>query len=314
MLSLSTCWNSHRHTDGRALALEARELGFEWIEVSHGTKISLLPGLLEAVRAGEIKVTSIHNFCPPPVEVMIDAPDVIEVTASKEWERTRWLSLTRKSIEMAARFDCSRLVVHLGSVSMRSITARLEALAAAGSLYSRDYSDLKLKLVRLRARGSAAHLDRVRAALDEILPLCEEHGVSLGIETRSHYEQVPNQKELLFLLEHYKDCPWIGAWHDFGHVQRQANLALLDHEQFLREIAPRIIGCHIHDVQWPARDHRPPLSTGGVDLPRLLPLLPPGIPMVWEVSLSQKQDSVEAAMEAWRQRFGGLGHAPSVLL
>ena len=43
---------------------EIRELGFEHVELSHGTRISLLPGILEAVDAGEIRVSSLHNFCP----------------------------------------------------------------------------------------------------------------------------------------------------------------------------------------------------------------------------------------------------------
>src|ERR1700757_3640615 len=64
MYSLSTCWNSHRHTDGRAMLREVRDLGFEYAELSHGTRISLVPGILEAVEAGEIKISTLHNFCP----------------------------------------------------------------------------------------------------------------------------------------------------------------------------------------------------------------------------------------------------------
>ena len=32
MYSFSTCWNSHRHTDGRAMLEEIRDLGFEYAE------------------------------------------------------------------------------------------------------------------------------------------------------------------------------------------------------------------------------------------------------------------------------------------
>jgi sugar phosphate isomerase/epimerase len=298
-LSLSTCWNGHRHTDGHALALEARELGFEWIEVSHGAKISLLPSLLDAVNAGEIRVSSLHNFCPVPVEVTMDAPDIYEFTSAKEDERRRAINLTRKTIEMATRFGTDRVVIHLGSVPMPSITKQLEEMASAGHLYSRDYSDLKLKLVTQREQSSQLHLDRVRGALTALLPDCEKHGVKLGIETRSHYEQIPNQREMLTLLEEYRDCPWIGAWHDFGHVQRQANLALLDHELYLKQIAPRLIGCHVHDVQWPAKDHRAPLTTGGVALKKLLAHVSPDVPLIWEVSQGQKKEQVIESLKAW---------------
>lgn len=303
ILSLSTCWNSHRHTEGRDVAREARELGFEWIEISHGTKISLLPGLLSAVADGEIKVSSLHNFCPPPVEVMMDAPDVYEFTSDKTWERERAISLTKKTLEMAPRFGTDRVVIHLGSSRVQGLTKKLETMALNGQLYSRDYSDLKLKFVAEREKASVAALDRVRAALAQLLPVCEKEGVRLGVETRSHYEQVPTQREMLALLEEYKDCPWIGSWHDFGHVQRQANLALLDHQLYLGQISPRLLGCHMHDVGWPMKDHRAPLSTGGVAFDKLLPLIPAGVPLIWELSPGNKKPDVEEALRRWKERF-----------
>lgn len=280
-----------------------RDLGFEWIEISHGTKISLLPGLLDAVAAGEIKVSSLHNFCPPPVEVMMDAPDAYEFTSDKPWERERAILLTKKTLAMAARFGTDRVVVHLGCARVRSITEKLEALALGGQLYSRDYCNLKLKLVAQRKSASKLALDRVRAAFKELLPVCETEGVRMGIETRSHYEQVPNQREMQRLLEEYQDCPWIGTWHDFGHVQRQANLALLDHEIYLREIAPRLLGCHVHDVQWPMKDHRAPLSTGGVAMAELLPLVPAGVPLIWEMSPGNRRPDVVEALRRWKENF-----------
>ena len=46
MLAFSTCWNSQRHTDGYQMIEEIVELGFNTIEISHGLKISLLPGII----------------------------------------------------------------------------------------------------------------------------------------------------------------------------------------------------------------------------------------------------------------------------
>lgn len=307
MLSLSTSWSYPRHDDGRALAREARAAGFEWIEISHGTKISQLPGLLAAVEAREIKVSSLHNFCPAPVEVMIDAPDVYEFTSHRAVERERAISLTRKTIEMAERFRTSRIVLHLGSVPMKPITQRLEMMARAGELYSRDYCEWKLKLVAQREKVSAVYLQRAKDALEQLLPLCEAKQVQLGIETRSHYEQMPNEREMLILLEYFKDSPWIGAWHDFGHVQRQANLALTDHEQYLRSIASRLIGCHVHDVKWPMKDHRVPLTEAGVAFAQLLPWVPRGIPLVWELSPSQTSADIQDALPRWRTLEAGSG-------
>src|SRR5246127_2045949 len=98
MYSLSTCWNSHRHTDGRAMLREIRELGFEYAELSHGTRISLLPGIIEAVEAGEIKISSLHNFCPLPMGVNFSAPNLYKLSAEnpKEWESA--YRYTRKTV------------------------------------------------------------------------------------------------------------------------------------------------------------------------------------------------------------------------
>jgi sugar phosphate isomerase/epimerase len=304
MLSLSTCWNSHRHQEGGQIALEARALGFTHIEVSHGLKVSHLPGLLQAVSEQVIQVSSVHNFCPPPVEVMMDAPDAFEFTSHREGERIRALNLTESTLEMTARLGARRVVLHMGSVLMKPYTERLENLTLAGKIYSREYTKLKLEFVERRARHSQAYLDMARAALDELLPKCEQFQIVLGIETRSHYEQVPNEPEMFQLMDHYRDCPWIGFWHDFGHVQRKANLGLLNHAELLGRIAPRLLGCHVHDVEWPARDHRIPLTAGGVEFDTLLPLVPPGTPLVWELSPGQRRAHVQERLEEWRARYG----------
>lgn len=304
MLSLSTCWNSHRYHDGRELADEARALGFEFIEISHGTKVSLIPGLMQAYDSGVVRVSSVHNFCPSPVEVLIDAPDAYEFTSHRPFDRERAMRLSLRTIETAVRFGANRIVMHMGSVPLHGYTAKLEKMALAGEIYSRAYIDLKLKFVTAREKVSAFYLDRARAALNELLPVAEKAGVALAIETRSHYEQVPNEREMVALLTEFKDCPWLGAWHDFGHVQRKANLGLLDHAELLGTIAPKLIGCHVHDVEWPAKDHRVPLSTGGVKFDQLLPLVPQGIPLVWELSPSQRRAKVVEGLAAWRAKHG----------
>src|ERR1700710_792004 len=99
MYSFSTCWLSHRHTDGRAMLREIRDLGFEWCELSHGIRISLLPGIMEAVDAGEMKISSLHNFCPLPMGVMHAAPNIFLFSSPDERERDRAYRHSMKTIE-----------------------------------------------------------------------------------------------------------------------------------------------------------------------------------------------------------------------
>lgn len=64
MLVFSTCWNSHRHQDGEEMIDEILSLGFDHVELSHGIKLSLLPGIMRAVKAGKVQVAGVHNFSP----------------------------------------------------------------------------------------------------------------------------------------------------------------------------------------------------------------------------------------------------------
>lgn len=47
---------------------EILSLGFDHVELSHGIKLSLLPGIMRAVKAGKVQVAGVHNFFPAPID------------------------------------------------------------------------------------------------------------------------------------------------------------------------------------------------------------------------------------------------------
>lgn len=302
MLSFSTCWNSHRHSDGDALVDEILSMGFDTIEISHGLKVSLLPGIQKAIRAGKIKVSGVHNFCPSPVELMIDAPDAYEFTSHRERDRERAMQLSMKTIDFAAEVGARYVVMHLGSVPMGHYTEKLEDMVKEGLQLERKYTQTKLKFVKIRESLSRLYFGRAKEALKILSAYAAERGVPLGIESRSHYEQVPDEREMVELMKEFAG-PSVGYWHDFGHVQRKANLGLLDHYTWLERIRPWLIGCHFHDVIWPHRDHRVPFQ-GRVDFDRLLPLVPGHCPVVWEMSPRRKKADIMQALPEWKARYG----------
>lgn len=287
--------------DGEALVDEILALGFDTIEISHGLKITLLPGIRRAFIDGRVKVSGVHNFCPSPVEVMIDAPDCYEFTSHRPHERERALALTLKTLEFGAEFAASYAVLHLGTVPMAKISKDLTQMLAAGMQTTPEYVRRKLKLVKIRESLSRLYCGRSREALKTIAEAAEKAGVPVGIESRSSYEQVPTEREMRAIMEDFP-APWVGYWHDFGHVQLKANLGLLDHYEWLSTMAPRLLGCHLHDVVWPARDHRVPFQ-GSVEYDRLLPLVPPRKPIVWELSPSRKGEDIVMALEIWKSKY-----------
>ena len=302
MISFSTCWNSGRHTNGEEMLREIKgELGFSQIELGHGTRISLMPGIQKMYEAGEVTFTSLHNFCPLPVEVMHASPDCYKFSAGTSRERERAIKQTCQTIDFAQRLGAPYVVLHCGSVPMNPITDELLALAKKGQLFSRDYVQRKLKAVQKREETAPWHLERVRECLKRVVDYATEKNIRLGVEGRRGYEEMPNESELPALLDEL-DSRFVGYWHDFGHIQIKENLGFLNHEEWLRQIGSRAFGCHLQDVIWPGQDHQPPFA-GHVDLEKLVPLLPPTCLFVWEMSPRKTVEEIRRSVELWKARY-----------
>ncbi|MGI8966017.1 MAG: hypothetical protein ACR2H1_08025, partial [Limisphaerales bacterium] len=142
MYSVSSCWNSHRHTDGRAMLRELRDLGFEYAELSHGIRISLLPGILDAVEAGEIKISTLHNFCPLPMGVSHAAPNLYQFSSLDARERDSAFRHTLKTMETAARVKAPLVVLHMGSIEMKEYTEKLLELLSKGQKETEKFEKL----------------------------------------------------------------------------------------------------------------------------------------------------------------------------
>jgi len=304
MLAFSSCWNNSRHTDGESMIEEIVALGFSHIELSHGMSVAKVPGIRKAFKRGIFTCSGVHNFFPSPVEVMIDAPDAYEFTSHRPPERQRAMDLTFRTLELAAEFSAQYLVLHMGSVPLNphKWSRRLTAMVAEGRQTHPEYVKAKLEFVRKRERIGPLYYQRAQDALATIAERAATLGVKLAIESRSHYEDVPDEREMERLQDHFSDNPWVGYWHDFGHVQLKHNLGLLDHYEWLERIAPRIIGGHVHDVEWPARDHRVPFS-GTLDYAAILRFFPPDCPLVWELSPTREADDIREALSVWKEKF-----------
>ena len=304
MLAFSTCWNNSRHTDGEKMIEEIVDLGFSHIELSHGMTITKLPGIRNAFQRGLFVCAGVHNYFPAPVEVMIDAPDAYEFTSHRPFDRQRAMDMTLRTLDIAAEFGARYLVLHMGSVPMNpgKWTKPLTAMVAEGRGHDPAFVKHKLAFVRKREKTGPLYYHRAIEALERIAGHAATLGVKLAIESRSRFEDMPTEREMLALQNHFAGNPWVGYWHDFGHVQLKHNLGLLDHEEWLERIAPHLIGGHVHDVEWPARDHRVPFS-GTLDYAPLLKHFPTGCPLVWELSFSRQADEIRNALARWRSEF-----------
>lgn len=282
MYSLSTCWNSARHTDGRVMLREIRELGFGYAELSHGIRLSLVPGILDAVKAGEMKISTLHNFCPLPVGVMGPSPNLYEFSADRERDRQLAMKHTLTTLDFAARVGALLVVLHFGSIDLKDYTGKLKEFLERGKRGTREFEKLTAEAGAAREAKKKRFYEHSLEALRVLAGEAEKRKVRLGIEIREAVEELPVDGDFQSLLEEFPG-PTVNYWHDTGHAQIKQDLGFINHAKFLGERAARLGGFHIHDVKFPARDHFPP-GEGEIDFAALKPYVKPEHIKVFELS------------------------------
>jgi sugar phosphate isomerase/epimerase len=281
---------------------EIRELGFEYAELSHGTRLSLVPGILEAVDAGEMKISSLHNFCPLPMGVTHAAPNLYQFSAERPRERELAEKHTLKTLEFAQRVKAPAVVLHLGSIEMRDYTDKLLEMVARGDKESTKYHKLCLEVDQKREARKEAYFERVKETLRRILPEAESRGLKLGAENRQALEELPVDTDFQFLFREVSS-PNLGYWHDTGHAQIKENLGFIHHAMHLETLQEKLVGFHIHDVQFPGKDHCSP-GSGTIDFAALKPMLKPGQIRVFELSPSLTVEQVRSGVAHVKSIWG----------
>jgi len=302
MYSFSTCWNSARHTDGRAMLREIRELGFEYAELSHGIRISLLPGIFEAVKAGEIKISSLHNFCPLPVGVDKASPNLYEFSSDRERDRQLAVKHTLNTLEFAQRVGAPLVVLHFGSMDLKDYTSKLKELLERGERGSAKFLKVVAEAEAARTAKKKKFYDHSRDTLRELYGEAKTRGIKFGIEIREAVEELPIESDFAALLKEFP-APTVNYWHDVGHAQIKHDLGFIDHAKFLAERADRLAGFHIHDVKFPARDHFPP-GGGDIDFAALAPFVKPEHIKVFELSPKVPLESVKLGVAHLKRIWG----------
>lgn len=249
---------------------EMAGLGFEYVELSHGIRITLVPGILTAIEEGIIKVASCHNFCPLPTGVNHAAPNLYMPSALDPRERDQWLRQSKRTIDFAAQVKATKVVVHLGAVNFLwfnpagTLDSYLESHPGGDRATDSKYQKLLAKSVAKMRKQMPPYWENVKAGLAALLPYAEEKGVRLGFENREAFDELPldaDHPELIAAMAKPGAC---GYWHDTGHAQIKQDMGLLDHRTHLEKNAPNAIGFHLHDVSAEGRDHQP-IGSGKID-------------------------------------------------
>ncbi len=316
-LSLSSCWCSGRHTDGEAMLREMSALGFTHAELSHGIRITLVPGILKAVEAGVIKISSVHNFCPLPTGITYAAPNLFEPSAGDAREHDQWVRQTKRTLDFAAQIGARVMVLHLGSIKFFWLNpvsklvdffeSKPEFAAQNGSaMENPPYVALQEKTLRkLRARLTPFWA-RVKTSLDEIREYALEKKIALGCENREGVSELPLDDDFEDLFSSLTAPNTAGYWHDAGHAHIKETMGLLKHREHLEKNASRLLGFHLHDVNAEGSDHQA-VGSGAVDFNMVSSFWKPHHLLVLELSPKLSVDDVKKSksrVEALIARMG----------
>jgi sugar phosphate isomerase/epimerase len=281
---------------------EIRDQGFEYAELSHGIRISLLPGIFEAVEAGEIKISTLHNFCPLPMGVDRAAPNIYKFSSDDRRERDSAFKHTVKTLETAVRVKARLVVLHTGCVEMKDYTDKLIDLVAEGKKDTPRYEKLCQEVIEVREKKKGRYVEAAYELMRRIVDEAKPRGLKLGIENREALEEIPFETDFDFFFKEFRD-PTVVYWHDTGHAQIKENLGFISHRLHLEAMRGRLYGFHIHDVEFPGRDHRPP-GRGSIDWEALKPVVQPQHLKVFELSPSVTPDEARAGVEKLKAVWG----------
>jgi sugar phosphate isomerase/epimerase len=302
MYSFSTCWNSARHTDGRAMLREIRELGFEYAELSHGIRLSLVPGILDAVKAGEMKISTLHNFCPLPVGVTTPSPNLYEFSSDRERDRQLAIKYTLNTLDFAQRVGAALVVLHFGSMELKDYSGKLKELLERGEKGTPKFLKFVAEANAAREAKKKKSYAHSRETLKLLLPEAKNRGIKFGIEIREAVEELPLEGDFKSLLEEFP-APYVYYWHDTGHAQIKQELGFINHTQHLAAHADRLAGFHLHDVKFPAHDHYP-IGSGEIDFAALKPYVKPEHIKVFELSPKVPVESVQRGIARLKAIWG----------
>lgn len=307
--ALSTNWNSHRHEDGAAMLDEIRALGFDRVELGYALTFRQAEDVKAAVSAGSIAVTSVHAFCPNPLPGSDAGPEPYCLCDKEDWKRgKRGFNALMDTARFAAETGAKRVVVHAGRTNLPGFLClgngggsgaarKLDRLVCNGKRGTDAYVKTLTKFTIKREKASERLMPALREQLDAALPEFQSLGLTLCLENLPTADGFPNEPEMDMLLRAYEGAP-LAYWHDIGHGCRREQLGLVHVAGFLKRVAPKLGGFHVHDVRAPLSDHSMPSNEkpGLVKFDILKQFADSDIPFVIEPSKKTTAEEIQTAL------------------
>jgi len=270
--------------------IKAKELGFTHIEANASISPQMLSELIETT----VPISSIHSPCPAVLSSRGVPITSLSLSSLDYSERMETVGFTKKMINLAASMRARAIVLHMGEVPIDlNLQDRLHQLYNKDHTQTKEYSQVKEELIYQRISHALPHLDAARKSLQELSQYSQQKGIMLGIETRFHFNEIPNIDEMAVLLNETSNS-LVGYWHDVGHAEVQQQLGFSLHEEWLSRFKDRMVGIHLHDILG-ISDHQAP-GKGNMNWEMVAKYLPPGIVKVCEIGEWNDEEQIQGVI------------------
>lgn len=289
--ALSTMWwNKEIETTDEWFS-KGRRLGFARFELNH----QIPPSVLETIDLDHYHIGTLHDPCPAVTAAKQMEREDRQVTSLDENLRRSGVDALKHTIEEAYHLSARSVVIHPGRIiGDHDMDFRLRDLYTQGKKGSTEYQELCAALISDRQERSKPHFEALMKSMNEIVEFSRGLGITLGLENRYRYYEIPIFDELKILLHEFTQ-PYVGWQLDIGHLQTLSELGLTSFLPWLEDFGNRIIGVHLHDVKG-ITDHRVP-GQGSIDFELIAAFLPQHAQRTLEVDKSQSFEELAKGLE-----------------
>ncbi len=252
---------------------EIKGLGLNCVEIGsryNRSQVEEMPAILKDL---DMRVTSVHNFCPLPDDYPSPRhpTNYYRMSSLDEEERKSAVKWTKNSIDTASMLGAQALVIHAGTIVFEDeMPLKLMQMYREGQVDTNEYQQLKEQFIEARQQKQPPYLDSVIKSLREFMPYALDKNIKVGLESRIYPDEIPNHQEIKVLLELFYD-QGLRYWHDVGHCEVSSRLGITPHKNFLNDYKDQLLGFHVHGVKI-LKDHHCPFE-GDFDLNKVLPYM-----------------------------------------
>lgn len=276
--------------------------GINGVEINYRITLDAFAPIVKNMAKMGLTIFSLHNFTPLPPDIPFHkaSGDVYNLASPDPDERKLAILWTLRTIEWAHELEGPTVILHCGKIEMETEWELIRKWVELNKIKSDDARVFINRKIKERNKISGPYWDALLMSLDDLANKAQKYSVTLGIENRYSYHEIPQEEELVTIFSEFQGAPLV-YWHDIGHFIVNIYLGIIDPKTYYGRVFRYLGGCHIHDVSG-INDHLP-LGDGDIEYEELNNNLRFGfeVPLILELKAGTPDEKVSESIQKIRK-------------